>query len=209
MKIILAAATSFELSKIDIQSKEKHFFIKLVHGIGLLSSVYELTKAVLELKPDFIIQCGIVGAYRRDLNIGDSVLIKNEMIEVGVENQNHIEDLFDLHFLNPNDSPFEHKMLPNQFVQNLKTDFKKVNALTVQICSGTIDTIHKRIKKFHPDVESMEGASLHYVCLKNNIPFLQLKSISNYVEVRNKANWNIELALENNALHLNQILKHI
>ncbi len=209
MKIILAAATSFELSKIDIHSNETHFFTKLVHGIGLLSSVYELTKAVLEWKPDFIIQCGIVGAYRRDLKMGDTVLINNEMIDVGVENQNHIEDLFDLHFLNPNDSPFENKMLPSPFVQNLETDFKKVNALTVQICSGTIDTIQQRIEKYHPDVESMEGAALHYVCLKNNIPFVQLKSISNYVEVRNKANWNIELALENNALHLNHILNLI
>ena len=77
--------------------------------------------------------------------------------------------------------------------------YKHVNALTVAVNAGTKTTIEKRIKKFKADIETMEGAALHYVCLQNNIPFLQIRTISNYVEIRNKDNWNIPLALQKNA----------
>ncbi len=42
----------------------------------------------------------------------------------------------------------------------------------------------------------MEGAAFHYACLQENIPFLQLRSISNYVEVRDKSKWKIQLAIK-------------
>ena len=43
----------------------------------------------------------------------------------------------------------------------------------------------------------MEGAALHYVCLMEKIPFLQIRSISNYVGERNKRNWNMKEAIAN------------
>jgi futalosine hydrolase len=45
-------------------------------------------------------------------------------------------------------------------------------------------------------VESMEGASLHYVCLQAGVPFLQLRSVSNAVGVRDKSKWDIPLAID-------------
>ena len=51
----------------------------------------------------------------------------------------------------------------------------------------------------------MEGAALHYVCLMENIPFLQLRAVSNFVGERNKANWEIGEAIH----HLNEKLKSI
>ena len=44
---------------------------------------------------------------------------------------------------------------------------------------------------FDPVAESMEGAALHYVCLLENIPFLQIRSISNYIGERNKKKWDM------------------
>jgi futalosine hydrolase len=43
----------------------------------------------------------------------------------------------------------------------------------------------------------MEGATFFYICCRENIPFLALRAISNKVELRNKNNWNIALALNN------------
>jgi futalosine hydrolase len=42
----------------------------------------------------------------------------------------------------------------------------------------------------------MEGAGLHYTCRMLQIPFLQLRGISNLVGERNKENWKISLAIE-------------
>jgi futalosine hydrolase len=45
----------------------------------------------------------------------------------------------------------------------------------------------------------MEGAALHFVCLKNQIPFIQFRAISNRVEIRNRNSWKVQEALA--ALH--------
>ena len=55
----------------------------------------------------------------------------------------------------------------------------------------------KLVNKFNPDIETMEGASFMYVCLNEGVNFIQLRAISNYIEKRNKQNWNINLAIEN------------
>lgn len=59
--------------------------------------------------------------------------------------------------------------------------------------------------KYNPEIETMEGAAVFFVCLKEGIPFFELRSISNMVEPRDINNWNIPLALKN----LNQTLQNI
>jgi len=56
----------------------------------------------------------------------------------------------------------------------------------------------------------MEGAALHYVCLMEKIPFLQIRSISNVIGERDKSRWKLEEAgkiLHNKLISLLQKLK--
>ena len=53
------------------------------------------------------------------------------------------------------------------------------------------------VQSFNADIETMEGAALHYVCLQEHIPFLQIRSISNHVGERDKTKWKIKEAIEN------------
>ena len=55
----------------------------------------------------------------------------------------------------------------------------------------------------------MEGAALHYVCLHQNIPFIQLRAISNYVGERDKTKWKIDLAISNLHNELIKLLKQL
>ena len=55
------------------------------------------------------------------------------------------------------------------------------------------------------DLESMEGASIFQVCQGVNGPCLQIRSISNKVEKRNKKKWDIPIAINN----LNQTVSEI
>jgi len=50
---------------------------------------------------------------------------------------------------------------------------------------------------FNADVESMEGAAFLFSCLTSKVPCFQVRSISNYVEERDKTRWNLELAFKN------------
>jgi futalosine hydrolase len=56
----------------------------------------------------------------------------------------------------------------------------------------------------------MEGAAVFYVAMKMNIPCIQIRSISNYVERRNRESWKIKEALESltkqSVLLINEIL---
>ena len=59
-----------------------------------------------------------------------------------------------------------------------------------------MDSIKNTIKLFQPDIETMEGAVFMYICNAEKIKCAQIRSISNYVEERNKKSWNIVLAIE-------------
>jgi futalosine hydrolase len=50
----------------------------------------------------------------------------------------------------------------------------------------------------------MEGAALHFACLQSGIPFIQIRTISNTVGVRDKQQWQLPAAIDS----LNQYLQH-
>jgi futalosine hydrolase len=70
--------------------------------------------------------------------------------------------------------------------------FKAVKAISINQVTTDKQMIRFYEETFQPVVESMEGAAFHYVCLSEKIPFLQLRSISNYIGERNKAQWNLK-----------------
>ena len=88
----------------------------------------------------------------------------------------------------------------------MKSILKPVRAITVNTATGSDASRKKLLKKFNPDIETMEGATFFYICSRENIPFLALRAISNKVEPRNKNNWNIALALNNLSEKLNEVL---
>jgi futalosine hydrolase len=55
----------------------------------------------------------------------------------------------------------------------------------------------------------MEGAAVFMVCQHFNIQCIQVRSVSNYVESRNKNNWNIPLAVKNLSIELDQIISDL
>jgi futalosine hydrolase len=55
----------------------------------------------------------------------------------------------------------------------------------------------------------MEGAAFHYTCLQANIPFLQLRAVSNEIGERNKRNWSMQEAIENLNQKLLEIIEQI
>jgi futalosine hydrolase len=43
----------------------------------------------------------------------------------------------------------------------------------------------------------MEGAAVAYVCERFDVPWVQIRAISNMVEPRNRSAWDIPLAIKN------------
>ena len=78
-----------------------------------------------------------------------------------------------------------------------KTKLKIVKGISVNQISTSKQMIKFYRDVFDPVTESMEGAALHYVCLIENIPFVQIRSISNYIGERNKKKWDMMDSIAN------------
>jgi futalosine hydrolase len=84
-----------------------------------------------------------------------------------------------------------------------------VKGITVNTVHGNLSSIKNAVKKFRPDIESMEGGAFLFVCKNEGIPCAQVRAISNFVEPRNKKNWNIPLAVENLNRKMIEILEDL
>jgi len=58
---------------------------------------------------------------------------------------------------------------------------------------GNEDSIAAIRRRQKPQIESMEGAAFMYACIIHKVPFAQVRAVSNVVERRNRAAWNIPL----------------
>lgn len=209
MKMLIVAATIQELASVQKlnQQKEIRYF---VHGVGMMNAMYHLQNILNREVFDLIIQCGIAGTYSPFINIGETILVTSDTFECGAQNiDGSILSLSDIHLHNADISFCESESIPSNFAINFSCNHSKVKALTVAVSSGNKDTIQHRISKYNADIESMEGAALHYICNAKKIPFMQVRTISNKVEVRNKNNWKIESALHNNAISICEIIDQI
>jgi futalosine hydrolase len=170
-----------------------------VGGIGMLSTAFSLTKLIWEEKPDLIIQVGIAGTFDPKVELGSVLIISEEHIgDLGVQENGTWKDVFDMNLENINRSPFEAGKLPNLWLKDYNLlQLPEVAAITINEISTAPGRIRQLREKYNPVIESMEGAALHYVCRETNTPFIQMRSVSNYVGERDKANWRIKDAIVN------------
>ena len=221
MKLLLTAATEFELQPIldylkqnGKESKTGSFLfdhleiVVLITGVGITSTTYQLTKTFSKSSFDLAIQAGIAGAFNPNVELGSVFQVVSEQFaDLGIEEKDgSFVDLFELELLQTDQAPFIGKKLyntgaaPFEFLPN-------ASAITVHKVHGSQSSITAIQEKYPVDLESMEGAAFFYVCLLEEIPFLAIRSVSNYVEPRNRAAWEIGLAIERLNIVLQQIVE--
>lgn len=205
MNLLLVAATAKEISPFLNQyrnerlPKSMHMIDVLISGIGLTATVYSLMKQFAIKRPEFVIQAGVAGCFEKKISLGSVVAVKQDTIaDESVVELKKLRTLFDLKLVPQNQFPFKKGWLNNPYPVTLKqTHLKKVTGISVNQISTSKEMIRFYKKEFHPAVESMEGAALHFVCLMEKIPFLQIRSVSNYIGERNKKKWNMDDSIKN------------
>ena len=194
MQILLLAATANEIElfinsypNIDI----------LVTGVGVPATMYQLQKKLHEEEYDFIIQAGIAGAFSTELELGQTVIVKQDAFgDLGTEEKHIFTPAAHAGLINGHDFPYADGWLMNMAGIPKQTILATVKSVTVNKVTDDIVQKQQLITAFNPQTETMEGAALHYVCLQEEIPFVQLRSISNYVGERDKRKWKIKEAFE-------------
>ena len=197
MKILIVAATRAELSGLisSFALPEGNFittpkFDLLFTGVGMTATAFALGQ---HLSPayELVINLGIAGCYDRQKALGTVLnIITDEFAELGAEDREQFLTIDELGFgknlyhasYNRNDTS----------ILNLPT----VNGITINKVHGNKDSIAAIVQRLNPLTESMEGAAVFYACDQLHIPCIQIRSISNYVEERNRDNWQIGLAIK-------------
>lgn len=172
----------------------------LITGVGMVpTAVY--TSIFLGLhKYDAVINAGICGSFNRVLQIGDVVNIVSDYLpETGAEDGEHFLSLIDLNLLEQDEFPFTGGKLVNNsvFESSLIESLSVVDGVTVNTVHGNNMKIRQFVGLNKVDVESMEGAAFMFSCKVHKVRFVQIRSISNYIEERNISRWNISLAVKN------------
>lgn len=223
MEILIVAATTMEIKLIvdELEKvEEESHFVKtyrfedlyidiLVSGIGSSFATFHLTNALREKKYDAVINIGLAGSLTKELEIGEVVnVVSEEFADLGIEKQHEFLTLFESGYIGVNDFPFENGVLKASN-SNGWIKLKKVKGVTTNKSYGRESSIAEMREKFTAHVESMEGAAVFYVCNWMGVDCYQIRSISNYVEPRDSAKWNIPLALVHLKEALSVILKQV
>ena len=216
MKIWIISATEleFELARkafVEERIQTSHQINWLVTGVGIVPTVFNLQQRLMADKPDLIVNVGIAGSIHQHLQLGETIWItRDEFYQWGAEDQNRFIDVFSLGLIDKNQKPFLDGKICGSAVSDFfpSNNLNSANGLTVQKVHGNQLSINElQAYCTNIEVESMEGAAVFYVAKMLNIPVLQLRSISNYVEPRNRANWKINEAIKNLNNHLINLLK--
>jgi futalosine hydrolase len=212
MEILLVAATPFEILPVQDWLKKEFSVEKdgtfrknglqvsvLITGVGITATAWSLGRYFARKQPDLAINAGIAGAFDRSLQLGTVVHVVSERFgDLGVEEADGtFTDLFGLGLLEPAEKPYVNAHLYNPAASESRF-LPPAKGVTVNKVHGSQASIDAILGKY-PDaqVESMEGAAFFYACLQSDVPFLEIRSISNYVEPRNREGWQLALAIEN------------
>jgi futalosine hydrolase len=195
MKVLIVAATEFEIKPL-IQAQRN--VEMLITGIGSSATIYHLTKKLLTNHYDLVIQAGIAGMFAGKFTLGAVVFVKEDAFaDVGIEEKGELRTFFEYGFLDKNEFPFSDGKLLNPSAILEKISLPAATAITVNMVSDNFVHNENFRQKYHADIESMEGAAFHYVCLQHKINFLQVRSLSNVVGERDKSRWVIDSSIRN------------
>ena len=200
--ILVAAATAKEINPfigLAGTGKFNNNIDILISGIGLTASTYHFAKQLALKKYGLVIQAGVAGSFDLNIPLGSVVAVKQDAIaDQSVVELEKLKTLFDLKLVPQDQYPYKKGWLLNPNKEVLKkTKLKIVKGISVNQISTSKQMIKFYREVFDPVTESMEGAALHYVCLMEKVPFVQIRSISNYIGERNKQKWDMNESIVN------------
>ena len=207
MQILLVAATEMEIAPFVKDNPSADI---LITGVGVHATTYQLTKRIHQFDHDMIIQAGIAGALGKQINPAKVFAIETDRFsDVGIMEKNEFKSLFEVNLAEENTTPFRHGGLQNETPFLKHCGLEICNALTVNLVSDDAKQSLSQGRKYNAILETMEGAAFQYVCLQEEVPFLQIRSVSNVVGERDKSKWYLQKSIDNLCNDLTRIFDEL
>ena len=194
---LVVSATPREQAELRYSCPSEVLF--LVSGVGLVETTYTLTSYLLN-HPEVsrVLNVGIAGGFAlSDIAVLDCCLATSETIgDLGICFDSHIDTLDSALITMGNIFPCK-----NRSYQQLSTWLDQAHHpfyagpfLSVNSVSGSFHR-GEMVNRNACICENMEGAAVARVCLGLNLDWLEFRVVSNLVENRNIANWQINPAI--------------
>ncbi len=212
MRILIVAATDMEIAplaaSLTVASEDTrfrtgtydgHVVDALVTGVGMVATAAWCTRALTRQRYDLALNFGLCGSFDAAMPPGSVAhVVADRIAELGAEDDDAFLTIQQLQLSGEDEFPFVGGQLVNRTPPEnaaLRT-LPAVHGITVNTVHGRDTSIAQVTSRFKPHVESMEGAAFMYSCLIAGVPFAQVRAVSNLVERRNRAAWNVAGAIE-------------
>jgi len=190
-------------------------------GMGKVNAAHAATLMITQARPEALIIFGIGGAYPSSgAKVGDIAVAREEI--AGDEGVLTHEGFKDTQYIGIpllkmaasgiyNNYPASEHLL-QQALGTLTAGWPAgaVHAgsfVTLSTCTGTRERARELEQRYGALCENMEGAAAAHVAISHGIPWLEVRGISNIVEDRDLASWDIPGAARAAQLAVIQILE--
>jgi futalosine hydrolase len=199
MRVLVVAATDGELVPVGTRPPSDNTTIdRLITGVGMVATAAAVARALARTPYDVAINLGVCGAFDRAMALGTVVhVLSDQVSELGVEDGPVFRAAHEMGLTEADTPPLTGGRLINTHPPDsaILRSLPQVRGITVNTVHGDDASIAAVRARLDPDVESMEGAAFMYACLTAGVPFAQVRAVSNHVERRNRAAWQLPQAI--------------
>ena len=219
MRILIVTATSPEIDpvvaklgsasargpRVKTYTHAGHDVDVLVTGVGMVATAAWCSRVLAQTPYDVALNAGVCGSFDPALTPGTVVhVVADRIAELGAEDDETFLPIAELNL------PCEHEFVNAAPPSNAALSrLPAVTGITVNTVHGNARSIAAVTRRFKPQVESMEGAAFMYACLIHDLPFAQVRAVSNVVETRNREAWKMADAIDNLGQTALAILDHV
>ena len=180
-----------------------------IGGMGKANAAHAATLLITRFNPEALIIFGIGGAYPASgAAVGELALATEEVAgDEGVITQAGFKDTeyIGIPLVKTDTTAIYNRFpAPEQLLRQAQKSLSKAQTnrvhtgtfVTLSACTGTSARARELESRYHALCENMEGAAAAQVASLHNVPWLELRGISNLVEDRDLNKWNIPKAAE-------------
>lgn len=171
-------------------------------GVGKTEAAMSLSRRLASRsRPDVVIAFGVCGAYRPDTVQADTPTLRpldlclvetDSLADEGVETPGDFLSLADLGL--GSTGPFVADAAWNERAASALERPPIVRGATVSACSGSDSRATAIARRSSAAIETMEGAAIARVCTVFEVPWIQVRCVSNYCGDRERGEWRLEFA---------------
>ena len=161
----------------------------LVTGVGPVEAAAAVSRALAQSPYDLVISAGIAGAFEGCAQLGEGVVVSDEMLELDLETGAPISLPDGAQVVNRAGSDLT---LVDRLVE---LGFRAVRGMTVHRVTAT-DGSAARLAAFGVGVETMEGFAVLRAAEIAGVPAIEVRGISNIVCDRKNSRWDFAAGVQ-------------